>query len=91
MTPEQNLDLDKSWVIEVLPDGEVDVIEEFVERDLFKRFKKFPTDPGIYQWRPVAREWGSDAEHGSWREVYDWAPGELPREEWPKIHELPEK
>jgi len=73
-------------VIEIEREGGVKVLkgDSEIPDDLI-----MPTEPGIYQWRPVAKRWSSDAEHGHWHHVFGWGRGVLEPSQFPRLDELP--
>jgi hypothetical protein len=82
---QKSLNHSGSPVIEVTKTGSV--IELRPEVSLVSA--SYPTKPGVYQWRPIARTYSASAEHGSWSPVYGWGIGVLENEEMPTLMELP--
>lgn len=79
---------DTTEIVEVLDGGEICPIQ--VKKDLEElkcRKGPLPKFPGVYQWRPVAREWWCDAEAAFWVPKFGWAKGILDEE--PDLMSLP--
>lgn len=74
-------------VVEVNGDG-IKVLKGTVSEDMMQ---VVPSEKGVYQWRPVAKVWEGDNEHGNHYPIYGWAKGELSIEEWPDLRTLPTK
>ena len=74
-----------TWIIEILPSGEVRPIEELVQGELLKRYKgTFPTEPGTYQWRPTGISgYETDPATGGAEKVeWGWGKEVIPENEW---------
>ena len=72
-------------VVKVLDSGEVEILSGMDHIGS----RTFPSEPGLYQLRAIARIYSAGSEYGSWSPVYEWAPGIIEDKDLPSLMELP--